>query len=196
MSLPLDRPPIIVALAGRNGAGKTTFYHAHLQPAALRFINADVLAHELDLDAETAASLAQALRCQLVKLGESFVFEAVFSDPVGDKFGFLKEAAKTGYTVVVCFIGIPDLKPRNNGSPCASVKGPRCAERQTEGQISTHDGQLEGRDSRAALRCDLRQRRSPSPVPQSGGLRKRADGLSDIASPMVDRALALRLEPQ
>lgn len=42
--LPLDRRPVVVALAGPNGAGKTTFYHAHLQPAALRFVNADLLA--------------------------------------------------------------------------------------------------------------------------------------------------------
>ena len=40
--LPLDRRPVIVALAGPNGAGKTTFYHAHLQPAGLRFINAEI----------------------------------------------------------------------------------------------------------------------------------------------------------
>ena len=106
MSLPLDRRPTIVALAGPNGAGKTTFYRAHLQPAALRFVNADVLAHELDLDAETAARLAGTLRRQLVEQRESFVFETVFSDPVGDKLGFLKEAAKMGYTVVLCFIGI------------------------------------------------------------------------------------------
>jgi len=106
MSLPLDRRPIIVALAGPNGAGKTTFYHAHLQPAALRFINADLLSHELDLDAEAAARVAEALRRQFVEQRESFVFETVFSDPVGDKLGFLKEAAKTGYMVMLCFIGI------------------------------------------------------------------------------------------
>jgi predicted ABC-type ATPase len=29
-----------------------------------------------------------------------------FSDPVGDKLAFLKEAAKEGYTVVLCFIGL------------------------------------------------------------------------------------------
>jgi predicted ABC-type ATPase len=34
------------------------------------------------------------------------VFETVFSDPVGDKMSFLKEALSTGYTVVVCFIGV------------------------------------------------------------------------------------------
>ena len=106
MSLPLDRRPIIVALAGPNGAGKTTFYHAHLQPAALRFINADVLARELNLDPYAAAHVAEALRRQLVEQRESFVFETVFSDPVGAKLAFLKDAASTGYTVVLCFIGI------------------------------------------------------------------------------------------
>jgi len=52
----------IVALAGPNGAAKTTFYHAHLQPAGLRFINAEVLARELDRDPYAAARLADALR--------------------------------------------------------------------------------------------------------------------------------------
>jgi predicted ABC-type ATPase len=104
--LPLDRRPVIVALAGPNGAGKTTFYHAHLQPAGLRFVNADVLARELNLDPYAAARLADALRRQLVDQRESFVFETVFSDPVGDKLTFLKEVATTGYNVVLCFIGI------------------------------------------------------------------------------------------
>ena len=105
MSL-LDRRPVIVAVAGPNGAGKTTFYHAHLRPAALRFVNADVLARELGLDAYAAARVADAIRRQLVEQRESFVFETVFSDPVGDKLTFLKKAAKAGYTVVLCFIGI------------------------------------------------------------------------------------------
>ena len=102
----LDSRPVIVALAGPNGAGKTTFYHSHLRHAALRFINADVLARELGLDPYVAANLADSLRQDFVKRGESFVFETVFSDPAGDKLAFLKEAAKAGYTVVLCFIGI------------------------------------------------------------------------------------------
>jgi predicted ABC-type ATPase len=106
MSLPLDRRPVIVALAGPNGAGKTTFYHAHLQPAALRFINADILAGELNLDPYAAAHVADALRRELVEQRESFVFETVFSDPIGDKLAFLKGAVETGYNVVLCFIGI------------------------------------------------------------------------------------------
>jgi len=102
----LDRRPIMVALAGPNGAGKTTFYYAHLQAAALRFVNADVLTRELGFDPYAAAQVADRVRRQLVAERESFVFETVFSDPVGDKLKFLKEAADAGYTVVLCFIGI------------------------------------------------------------------------------------------
>ena len=106
MSNPLDRRPIIVVLAGPNGAGKTTFYHAHLQPTALRFVNTDVLARELGLDPYAAAKVADRLRRELVAQRESFVFETVFSDPVGDKLTFLKETWRVGYTVVLCFIGV------------------------------------------------------------------------------------------
>ncbi len=102
----LDERPILVALAGPNGAGKTTFFHAHLAPAALRFVNTDVLAHELALEPYVAARAADALRRELVRQRESFIFETVFSDPVGDKLAFLKEAAASGYTVVLIYIGI------------------------------------------------------------------------------------------
>jgi predicted ABC-type ATPase len=107
-TLPLDRRPLIVALAGPNGAGKSTFFHAHLQPAGLRFVNADLLARELKLDPYAAARVADAVRRELVRQRESFVFETVFSDPAGEKLAFLNEATKAGYTVVLCFIGISD----------------------------------------------------------------------------------------
>lgn len=110
LSAPLDRRPIIVALAGPNGAGKSTFFHAHLQPAGLRFVNADMLARELDLDPYIAANAADALRRELVRQRESFVFETVFSDPVGDKLSFLKDAVAAGYSVVLCFVGISGPK--------------------------------------------------------------------------------------
>jgi predicted ABC-type ATPase len=106
-----DQRPIIVAVAGPNGAGKTTSYHAHLRAAALPFINVDVLAGEMDLEPYTAARLADALRRAFVKRRESFVVETVFSDPVGDKLAFLRQAADSGYMVVLCYIGIdgPDV---------------------------------------------------------------------------------------
>jgi predicted ABC-type ATPase len=98
--------PVIVAIAGPNGAGKTTFYHAHIQPAGLRFVNADVLARELEVDAYQAMKMAGALRQRLVEERESFAFETVFSDPVGEKLAFLSETMKAGYQVVLCFIGV------------------------------------------------------------------------------------------
>ena len=107
----LKQRPILVAVAGPNGAGKTTLYHSHLKSAGLRFVNADRLAQELGLDAYTAAKMADALRRELVRQKESFIFETVFSDPVGAKLAFLKEAANSGYTVVLCFVGLkgPEL---------------------------------------------------------------------------------------
>ena len=109
MSLPhgmeIDRRPVIVALAGPNGAGKTTFYYAHLQPAGLRFVNADVLARELRIEPYAAARVASAIRRELVNQRESFSFETVFSDPVGEKLAFLKDVAQAGYNTILCFIG-------------------------------------------------------------------------------------------
>jgi predicted ABC-type ATPase len=103
---PFDARPIVVAVAGPNGAGKTTFYEAHLAPAGLRFVNADDLARELELDPYAAAEVAAKLRETLLEQGESFVFETVFSDPVGEKVGFLRKAGAKGYTVVLCFVGV------------------------------------------------------------------------------------------
>src|SRR5262249_27024035 len=66
----------------------------------------DALARELNLDSYAAAKVADALRRELVNQRESFVFETVFSDPVGDKLLFLKDALAAGHTVVLCFIGL------------------------------------------------------------------------------------------
>ena len=102
----LDRRPIVVAIAGPNGAGKTTLFESHLKLTGLRFLTADSFARELDVDAYEAAMLISALRTELVIQRESFIFETVFSDPVGDKLGFLKQAVESGYAVVLCFVGI------------------------------------------------------------------------------------------
>ena len=106
----LDARPIIVAIAGSNGAGKTTFYHSHLADTGLRFVNADDVANELNVSPYEAAEAASALRQALVARSESFIFETVFSDPVGDKVRFLREAAAQGYQVVLIFIRITDAE--------------------------------------------------------------------------------------
>ena len=106
----LDERPIVVALAGSNGAGKSTFYHAHLADTGLRFVNADDLAHELELDPYEAAEVAATLRRTLIAKGESLVFETVFSDPVGAKIALLQDAIEEGFQVVLIFIKISDVE--------------------------------------------------------------------------------------
>lgn len=102
----LDRRPIIVAIAGPNGAGRSTFYEAFLKRAGLRYVNADEIGRALGTDAYAAAEVADGMRRELVARRESFIFETVFSDPVGEKVGFLESAASDGYSVVLCFVGL------------------------------------------------------------------------------------------
>ena len=147
----LDERPIIVALAGPNGAGKTTFYHAYLKPAALRFLNADVLARALDLDPYAAARAADALRRTLLRIGESFVFETVFSDPVGDKLGLREEAVASGYYVVLLYIGL-------SGS---QVSEQRVAMRVSQGGHDVPAGKLKSRYSRTLANLESAIRRLP-----------------------------------
>jgi predicted ABC-type ATPase len=97
---------MMVVLAGPNGAGKTSFFRTYLQASGLRFVNADIIAQELGIDAYAAAHLADAVRGQLIDQRESFIFETVFSDPVGEKLAFMKEVEAGGYTVVLFFVGI------------------------------------------------------------------------------------------
>ena len=102
----LDERPLMVCIAGPNGAGKTTFYHTHIAQAGLVLVNADTLSRELGVDAYEAANVATHIREELVRQRESFAFETVFSDPVGDKVRFLEETAASGYVVALCFVGL------------------------------------------------------------------------------------------
>ena len=119
-------------------AGKTTFFYAHLAAAGLRFVSADVLADELAVEPYEAARLADALRKALIGREESFVFETVFSDPVGDKFAFLAEAVRCDYVVVLCYIGL--------SGPDQSVE--RVAMRDSQGGHDVPDDKLLSRFSR------------------------------------------------
>jgi predicted ABC-type ATPase len=134
----LDARPIVVALAGPNGAGKTTFYNAYLRPSGLRFVNADEIGVQTSLDSYKAAAFANALRGELVKQRESFVFETVFSDPVGDKLSFLKDAADSGYAVVLIYIGIADT----------AISEERVAMRISQGGHDVPSGKLQSRFAR------------------------------------------------
>jgi predicted ABC-type ATPase len=101
-----ETSPNLIAIAGPNGAGKSTFYRAYFAHESLPFVNADVLAAQLGMDAYEAAELAERARREMFERRESFIFETVFSDPVGGKLAFLEEAVAAGYHVVLCFVGV------------------------------------------------------------------------------------------
>jgi len=116
--------PLLVVLAGSNGAGKSTFYDAYLDSLALPFINADRIAEELrvgsrvrppklsSLPADQAAQrIADEERHASIVLSRSFITETVLSDPVGAKVSMLNDARGRGYDVWLFFIGIssPEL---------------------------------------------------------------------------------------
>jgi len=146
-----DPRPIIVSIAGPNGAGKTTFFHSHLKTAGLRFVNADVLAADIGMEPYAAARLADALRRALVARKESFVFETVFSDPVGERIAFLEEAARYGYVVVLCYIGL--------SSPDQSAE--RVAMRVSQGGHDVPDEKLRSRFPRTLANLETAIRRLP-----------------------------------
>jgi predicted ABC-type ATPase len=106
LRLTRDERPIAIAIAGPNGAGKSTFYETQLKDFDLAFVNADNLARQLNTDPYKAASAADSIRRELVRQRESFCFETVFSDPVGDKVAFLQQMESAGYQVILCFIGV------------------------------------------------------------------------------------------
>lgn len=94
-------------LAGGNGAGKSTFYQQLLAPLEMQFVNADLIARDLDRQdpqrsSYDAAKLAERLRRDLLQNGVSFCFETVFSHP--SKIDFVAEAKTLGYEVVLVFI--------------------------------------------------------------------------------------------
>ena len=138
MNFRLERRPIIIALAGSNGAGKSTFFDTFLSVENLTFVNADVLAAELKVGAYEAAKFAEQMRQELQADGRSFVFETVLSDPVGEKVDLLRRAAATGYAVVLFFIGLD--------SENTSIQ--RVAQRVTHGGHDVPDEKIRSRYQR------------------------------------------------
>lgn len=146
-----DDRPIIVAIAGPNGAGKSTFYDAFVRDAGLRFINADDIGRQLGIDPYDAAAMANALREELARQRESFVFETVLSDPVGNKVAFLENAAASGYNVVLCFVGIPN----------ATVSDERVAMRVSQGGHDVPAAKLKARFARTLKNLKAAMRSLP-----------------------------------
>lgn len=100
--------PLLIMLAGPNGARKSTFYESHLEALGLPFLNANILAREAHMDAYTAADTIAAIRDQRIADRQGFVTETVFSDPFGEKVRVLCEAADRGFDVTLIYIGLKD----------------------------------------------------------------------------------------
>src|SRR5476649_2220 len=96
----------LIFLAGPDGAGKSTFFETFLRESGLPFVNADRIMAALGISNLEAAQAAEAARVRLVADGESFVTETVFSDPVGAKLQFLREAIAANYHVTLYYVGI------------------------------------------------------------------------------------------
>jgi predicted ABC-type ATPase len=101
-------------LAGGNGAGKSTFYDKFLANRGITFVNADLIAK--DIDAENlenlnykAATIAAQLRDDLLEQGISFCYETVFSHE--SKIDFVGKAIARGYEIILVYIHLdnPEL---------------------------------------------------------------------------------------
>lgn len=110
-----------MVIVGHNGAGKSTCFRKyvsfafeelnenHIDPDAIeRTIRQDLAGEEFSDSEFSMMASDEATRQRRMRLAnrESFSFETVFSDEVGDKLGFLQEAVAAGYTVALLAVGL------------------------------------------------------------------------------------------
>ncbi len=98
-------------LAGGNGAGKSTFFDHYLKKHGVTFVNADLIAKDVDPGnpeglSYQAATLASRIREDLIIQGVSFCFETVFSHK--SKIDFLAQAKANGYKIILVYIHLFD----------------------------------------------------------------------------------------
>ena len=107
----MDSQRQLWVLAGGNGAGKSTFYNLHLAKYGIKFVNADLIANDIDSKnleglSYHAATIADRIRKDLISQGISFCFETVFSHE--SKIDFLAQAKANGYKIILVYIHLFD----------------------------------------------------------------------------------------
>jgi predicted ABC-type ATPase len=107
----MDSSKQLWVLAGGNGAGKSTFYNQYLAKYIIKFVNADLIAKDIDSEnpesiSYHAATVAAKIREDLISQGVSFGFETVFSHE--SKIDFLAQAKANGYKVILVYIHLFD----------------------------------------------------------------------------------------
>jgi len=100
-------------VVGPNGAGKSTFVEFTLSPLlpASVFVNADLIAKRrwpgaAEQHSYDAAHIAASTRAALIKRGDSFIAETVFSHP--SKLDLIRDAHAAGYVAVLHVLLIPE----------------------------------------------------------------------------------------
>ncbi|MGD9158915.1 MAG: zeta toxin family protein [Desulfobacteraceae bacterium] len=98
-------------LAGGNGAGKTTFFKHYLAEFGLKFVNADLIARDINPDnpeksSYEAVTIAANIRDNLISQGKSFCYETVFSHE--SKIDFIAQAKGLGYKIILVYIHLID----------------------------------------------------------------------------------------
>jgi len=107
----MDSSRQLWVLAGGNGAGKSTFYNQYLAKYSIKFVNADLIAKDIDSEnpeslSYHASTVAAKIREDLISQGVSFCFETVFSHE--SKIDFLAQAKANGYKVILVYIHLFD----------------------------------------------------------------------------------------
>ncbi len=98
-------------LTGGNGAGKSTFFKHYLADYGIKFVNADLIAKEINPKnpeelSYNAAAIAANIRNDLLSQGASFCFETVFSHE--SKIDFIAQAKSMGYKIILVYIHLID----------------------------------------------------------------------------------------
>ena len=125
-------------LTGGNGAGKTTFYQQYFADYGIKFVNADLIAKEINPNnseqlSYNAAIIAERIRNDLLSQGASFCFETVFSHV--SKIDFIAQAKGMGYEVILVYIHLVD----------SSLNEARVYQRTTEGGHSVPTEKIHSR---------------------------------------------------
>jgi predicted ABC-type ATPase len=107
----MTTPRQLWVLAGGNGAGKSTFYNLYLAKYGIKFVNADLIAQDIDPEnteaiSDQAATVAAKIREDLISQGIPFCFETVFSHE--SKIDFIGQAKANGYKIILVYIHLFD----------------------------------------------------------------------------------------
>jgi predicted ABC-type ATPase len=154
--IPEEDRRLLVVIAGHNGAGKTTMYRERFASALAAHlathINPDeveqAITHDLGEQSVSkdefemrAANEAARMRKQYLDQETSFSFETVLSDPKQDKVGFMGEARRRGYLVLLIAVGLESIEKSKA----------RVAIRHAKGGHNVREDKIEGRYERVLL---------------------------------------------